>query len=624
MKSELKPLRLCPAYKDYLWGGRTLIEKFNKTPDTDTLAESWEASCHKDGQTRLESGETLDEYIKKAPTVLGTGCLADTLPVIVKLIDASLDLSLQVHPDDETARALEGGVGKTEMWYVVDSTPNARIYCGLKDGVTREGLHSAIEKGRADGEILSHKSKRGDVFFVDAGTVHAIGAGNLILEVQQCSNITYRLYDWGRVDKNGKSRELHIEKGLLSTKFEGRKRRCTPKVSDGSRLLAACPFFAVYERKIDSAYQGLVDGTSYEINTLVSGEIIINGITLKAGESIFMPAGLGEYTVEGSGTMITTKNSPRFFVGIDLGGTNIVAAVVDENGKIYGRGKTKTHAPRPYNEIFDDMAEVAKKAVEATGITMAEVEAVGIGAPGSINKEDGTIEYSNNLQFFDAPIVEYMERALGKKVYVENDANAAAWGEFLAGAGEGNSMVMITLGTGVGGGIIDNGRLLTGAYGAGAELGHMVIVTDGEECTCGRRGCFEAYASATALVRQTKRAMEENPDSDMWRVVGGDINAVNGQTAFLAKDETAKKVVDRYLGYLAEGVIDVINLLQPHVICIGGGISHEGESILEPLRRAAAERAYSRFSKRTTKITLASLKGDAGLVGAALLWKNEN
>lgn len=322
--------------------------------------------------------------------------------------------------------------------------------------------------------------------------------------------------------------------------------------------------------------------------------------------------------------MSFTNNSPRYFAGIDLGGTNIAVAVVDENGKVYGRAKKKTNAPRPYNEIFDDMASCAVEAAKASGISLDEIEAVGIGCPGSIDKKTGVIEFANNLEFYDVPIVSYMEKALGKKVYVENDANAAAWGEFLAGSGkEYNSMVMITLGTGVGSGIIYDGRLLCGAFGKGAEVGHMSLISGGEKCTCGRRGCFEAYASATALIRQTKEAMRLNPDSAMWKICGGKLSNADGRTAFLAKsDKAAKEVVKKYLGYLSDGVVDVINIIQPELLCIGGGISHEGEKLLAPIERRIKKESYARYSKEQTKITIASLGNDAGIIGAALLWKN--
>lgn len=318
------------------------------------------------------------------------------------------------------------------------------------------------------------------------------------------------------------------------------------------------------------------------------------------------------------------KSELKYFVGIDLGGTNIVAAVVDENGLIYGRSTRKTNTPRSYEEIFSDMAECAFDAAKETGIGFDKILSVGIGCPGAIDKETGSIEFSNNLDFYDVPIVAYMENLLGKKVYVENDANAAAWGEFLAGSGKGtNSMIMITLGTGVGGGIIENGHLLTGAYGKGAEIGCMVICLDGEKCTCGRRGCFEAYASATALIRQTKKAMKENPDSKMWEVAKGKLSNVNGKTAFSANDRAAKLVIKKYLRYLSEGVVNIVNIFQPEVICLGGGVSNAGEKILKPIRKKIKDYSFARFGKKQTEVHIAKLGNDAGIIGAALLWKNE-
>jgi len=337
---------------------------------------------------------------------------------------------------------------------------------------------------------------------------------------------------------------------------------------------------------------------------------------------VFIPANMGEYTISGKATILLTTNQPKYFVGIDLGGTNIAAAVVDEYGTIYGRSTRKTNAPRPYEEIFSDMAQCAFDAAKESGITFDDIQSVGIGCPGAIEKETGNVEFSNNLDFYDVPIVTHMEKLLGKKVYVENDANAAAWGEFLAGSGKGtDSMIMITLGTGVGSGIIDNGHLLTGAYGKGAEIGHMVISLNGEKCTCGRKGCFEAYASATALINQTKKAMKENPQSEMWKV-SPRLSLVSGKTAFTAKDKAAKEVVKSYLGYLSEGVINVVNIFQPEVICLGGGVSNAGEKILKPIRKAIKDYSFARFGKKQTEVQIAKLGNDAGIIGAALLWKN--
>lgn len=314
-----------------------------------------------------------------------------------------------------------------------------------------------------------------------------------------------------------------------------------------------------------------------------------------------------------------------YYAGIDLGGTNIAAGILDENYKIIGRGKIKTALPRPADAIADDMAKALEQALNDAGITLDDIDSVGIGAPGAIESSTGRITYSNNLDFWDVPMAEMMSQRLnGKKIYLENDANAAALGELMAGCGKGKrSIVAITLGTGVGGGVINDGRILSGTNGAGGELGHTVVIMDGEPCTCGRRGCFEAYASATALIRQTKAAMEKNRDSKMWEIAGS-IDSVNGLTAFdgmRAGDLTANKVVNDYVRYIACGLTNFVNVFQPEVLCIGGGVCNEGDTLLRPLMWIVEKERYSRMSKVQTEIKIAELGNDAGIIGAALLFK---
>ncbi len=628
----MKPLKLEAAYKDYLWGGTKLRTVYGKKTDITPVAESWELSCHKDGYSIIangdDKGKTLNEYIKNNPAVLGTYATSGELPILIKLIDAQDNLSVQVHPDNEQAKAWEGQNGKTEMWYVVDAEKDAKITYGVREDTTKDVLKKAIINKTVENLLDCVPSKKGDVFFVDAGTIHAIGKGNLIAEIQQNSNVTYRLYDYGRIGKDGKERELHIEKGIEASKLNRIKPRQIPECSDGTRLLGSCEYFAVKEIKLKGEKTFFADEKSYHALIVTEGSIELAGSDfseiINAGETVFIPATLGEYKMKGNATVLSTTSQPKYYIGIDLGGTNIAAAVVDENGVIYGRAKRKTIASRPHNEILDDMAACAKDAAEATGISFDDIEAVGVGCPGSIDKAKGIVEYSNNLNFNDVHIVEYLEKALNKKIYIDNDANAAAWGEYFAGGGKDkNSMVLLTLGTGVGGGVIENGKMLYGAYGKGAELGHTMLIYNGEKCTCGRKGCFEAYASATALIRQTKAAMKQDRKSEMWKLCDNKLSNVSGRTAFMAKDATAKKVVKDYLDYLSAGVIDMINIFQPEILCIGGGISHEGEKILKPIRKAVKNLSYARFGEKQSEVALAELGNDAGIIGAALLWKTK-
>ena len=312
-------------------------------------------------------------------------------------------------------------------------------------------------------------------------------------------------------------------------------------------------------------------------------------------------------------------------VGIDLGGTNIVAGVVDEKYEIIARASCKTNVPRPEAEICDSMAAIVKEAIKKAKLKMDDIDYIGIGVPGAVNPETRIIETSPNLFFKNWEIAKMMEERLHKYTKVENDANAAALGEFLAGSAKGTkNAIAITLGTGVGGGIVIDGKIYSGSNYAGAELGHMVIVKDGRECGCGRKGCWEAYASATALINMTKEAIrnEKAEYSYMLHLADDDIDNVNGKTAFDAQqagDPTGAEVVEKYIGYLATGLINIINIFQPDVLCIGGGIAGQGDNLLTPLRAIIEKERFTKYNEKQTKVCIATLGNDAGIIGAACL-----
>ncbi len=313
-----------------------------------------------------------------------------------------------------------------------------------------------------------------------------------------------------------------------------------------------------------------------------------------------------------------------YYIGIDLGGTNIVSSVVNDEYEIIAKSKTETDIPRSAEEIFDDIARVSREAVKNAGLELKDIESVGLGTPGTVNG-DGIIEFANNLGFNNVPARQMLVDRLGlERIYIENDANCAALGEAYAGVGNGaKDFVAVTLGTGVGSGIIVDGKIVNGVNFAGGECGHMVIMVDGAQCTCGRKGCWEAYASATALINQTKQSMEKNPDSVMHQLAAEE-GKVSGRTAFDAMrkgDIAGIKVVDRYIKYVACGLINLVNILQPEIICVGGGICNEGETLMKPLRRFVQAERYSIHSKIQTKIVKAQLGNDAGIIGAAILGK---
>ena len=312
----------------------------------------------------------------------------------------------------------------------------------------------------------------------------------------------------------------------------------------------------------------------------------------------------------------------KYYIGIDLGGTNIKAGVVSEDFEIVAKATCKTNLPRPAEEICADMAKVALEAVEQAGLTLDDIEAVGIGTPGTANSAEGVIEYSNNLGFRDFHVTELMKTFIDKPCYVENDANAAAYGEFVAGAAKGAAnAVCITLGTGVGIGIIIDGKIYSGSNFAGGEIGHTVIDPNGPVCTCGRKGCFEVFSSATGLIRMTKEAMDEDPTSVMHKMAeeAGKVSARTAFNAMRAGDKAGKDTVDKYIFYLACGIANVINTFQPDILCIGGGVCNEGDPLLLPLKEQVAKEIYTKTSAKNTEIVIAKLGNDAGIIGAAFL-----
>ncbi len=315
------------------------------------------------------------------------------------------------------------------------------------------------------------------------------------------------------------------------------------------------------------------------------------------------------------------------YLGIDLGGTNIAAGIIDEKMQIIGRGKEKTSLPCSQEELCVQLAAAAQSAVENAGVSWQDVPFVGVGCPGSINPQTGTVAFSPNLFCQDFPLQVMLEAKLKKPVFVENDANAAALGEWYAGALQGAEHALaITLGTGVGCGILIHGKLYRGSNFAAGEMGHMVIQAGGRPCHCGRKGCWERYASATGLKQTTREFLLQTTPATapiLWDTIEGDPKNIGGRTAFEAMragDPVGKAIVEQYLDHLGCGLVNAINIFEPDILCIGGGVSHEGEALLLPLQDYIRREQYPAAGKET-KVCLAKLGNDAGLIGAALLGK---
>ena len=306
-------------------------------------------------------------------------------------------------------------------------------------------------------------------------------------------------------------------------------------------------------------------------------------------------------------------------IGIDLGGTNIAVGVVDSGYHLISEASVPAGAGRPAEQVVADMCRAVELALDKAGLTARDCASIGVGAPGTCDPQRGVVVCAYNLGWFDVPVCRMLTEHFGLPARLSNDANCAALAETVAGAAVGcRNMVLITLGTGVGGGIIVDGQIVSGLGGAGGEVGHSLLVLDGQPCTCGRSGCWEAYASATALIRQGKRAAAAQPES----LLAGYGEGLTGKDVFdaaAAGDAAAQAVVDRYCVYVAAGITDLVNILGPEKVLIGGGISRQGERLLAPIRAYVAANCFGGHDRTPPVIECARLGNEAGIIGAAAL-----
>ena len=611
-------VKLVPECMDNLWGGVKLKEKYGKKTDKEIVAESWELSFHKNGPTRLENGKTLQETVTARD--LGKNCEGfPFFPMLVKLIDAKQDLSVQVHPSDSYALKHENSFGKTEMWYIVEADEGAGIYLGFKQDTTQEEYEEAIANNTLTDLLNFFEVKKGDCYFIPSGTIHAIATGCLICEIQQNSNLTYRVYDYGRRDKDGNLRELHVEKALKVTNLAKYEYSPLQIQTAQGELLGLSRYFTTTMVTVNGESAVTADSATFKALTCVDGSGTVGGMTVSAGDSLFVPAGYGEVKLTGEMCLIMAEVR-KYYVGIDLGGTFIKGGIVDDLGSIIYQDKVPTESEFGAGRVALNIANLVKMLLEKTGLSTEDVEGIGMGVPGMIDSKAGNVVYSNNLQWKDFRIGETVSELTGLRVKIANDANVAALGEVKFGAAKGyDDVIMFTLGTGVGGGIVVDGKLVEGNKSAGAELGHMVIVKDGEQCTCGRKGCMEAYASATALIRDTKRAMTEHKDSKMWEI--GSLDEVSGKTAFdyMNSDPYAKAVVDGYIAGLACGITNIANIFRPQAVLLGGGVCAQGDVLVKPLQKLVNAEIFAGELGPQVPILIAKLGNSAGLLGGAAL-----
>lgn len=612
-------LKLKPSCKDYLWGGSRLIKEYGKEYEGEVLAETWELSCHPDGPSVIcngaYAGKTLPEYISgEGRQVLGTHCRRfRDFPILIKFIDARDNLSIQVHPDNRYALKNEGQYGKTEMWYVMDAGKDAFLYYGFQREITKEEFAQRIREDTLLEVLNAVPVQKGDVLFIESGTIHAIGKDILIAEIQQNSNVTYRVYDYGRVGKDGKKRDLHIEKALAVTNRIPivRKNSSYPHAAD-------CDYFTVDKLNLDGRVMqklsGKVSEESFASILILDGEGTISDereeLAYHKGDSFFLSAGSGTYTIEGScDALVTTirEKAAQVRIGIDIGGADTRIGLVDVHQKLIAWKTVRTNAMRPAKEVIQEIGRTALSLLEEQGIAMEQCVGAGIGVPGTVDRKNGVVRYSNNIKWEDVDIAKEMGACLPIPIYIANDADCAALGEAAAGAGRGcEDVILFTLGTGVGGGVILDGSIYEGSGISGSELGHMVIVENGEPCTCGRRGCLEAYASVPALIREALAATgKELTPEEIF--------------AAAKEDPAVKEVVDTYIRRLGTGIVNAVNIFRPRLVLLGGRISEQGDVLIKPLEEQLRQGCFGGEKSGIPEIRTAVLGSHAGMIGAASL-----
>ena len=613
-------LKLKPACKDYLWGGHRLSDEYNVEYDGDILAEAWELSCHPDGPSMIlngpYAGKSLREYLDTVGMeALGTHCRRfREFPILTKFIDARDNLSIQVHPSNGFALQNEGQYGKTEMWYVLDAEEGAFLYYGFKQEISQSEFARRIEENTLLEVLNAVPVRKGDVLFIESGTLHAIGKGILIAEIQQNSNVTYRVYDYGRVGKDGKKRDLHIEKALAVTSR-------VPILKSGSEYphVADCDYFTVDKLNLDGnltcRMQGTVNETSFLSILILDGEGMISckgeSVSYRKGDSFFLAAGSGNWQIEGKCdallTTIREKASP-IRIGITIGSSETQIGLVNDRQQIFAERSFPTDKEKDACGFIGKVAQKALDLLKEQNVPLDQCIGVGVGVPGTIDRRRGKVLYSNNLRWEDVDLAEELGRVIPCPVRIANDADCAALGEAVAGAGKDYlDVVMFTLGGGVGGGIILNGQVFEGGIMGGSEVGHQVVRVNGRRCTCGRRGCLEAYVSVPAFIRAAEEATGRIlTPTEIFR------GAAMGNSGL-------QETVEQYEEILGTGIVNIVNMFRPQLILLGGAMSGHVQDMIGPIRAMMKRDCFGGEHGTIPEIAAAELGSSAGMIGAANL-----
>lgn len=587
---------LQPHYQYRLWGGSRL-RQYGFQFDESSIGEAWTASALEQGGSIVSEGpykgKTLRDLYREAPHLFDSR--DSEFPLLIKWIDANDDLSIQVHPNNRLAESLEGEpYGKNECWYILDAPPSAEIVYG-HTYETSDDLKEALATGKVMEGLIRKPVQKGDFLYVPAGTIHALTKGISVLEIQQSSDTTYRLYDYERLDQSGKQRELHVEKGTLAS-FSPHLDYTEPvaRIDHFRVQLTKNPYFYVERWSVQN--EETIVTTAFQLLSVVEGSLEVDGKNFDVGSTLLLPAHTA-FTMSGHAVcLVTGVSSPikeKARIGIDLGGTNTRVAVVSPIGRLEKQFKFKT-LPKFELELTLKNIEKAISYFQEE----YEIESVGIVAPGPLDLRSGSFLTPPNLpNWHHQALIAPLKELIGLPVFLENDANAAALAEAKFGAGRNaDSVFYVTVSTGIGGGFVYKKQIISGAHGSAGEIGNMIIRAEGPDHHTLNVGALETHASGTALKQRAEaKGLHDN--------------------ASLLNDEVERRV---FVDDLATGLANIIHTVDPDVIILGGGVTASAPLYWKQLQHAVADRVYPHL-RGATPLVLHELKGDAGVIGAAFL-----
>lgn len=605
-----------PALKEYLWAGEKLKENYNKTSALEKISESWELSINESGLSSLiiEDKEVLlKDYIKES--TIGKNFQTSDIKMLIKLIDSNDDLSVQVHPSDRYALEHYGKLGKTEMWYIIEAEPGAYIYLGFKNDYSREEVENALKEGYITDLLNKIEVHPGEFYSIPSGTIHAIGKGVTLYEIQENSDLTFRLYDYNRIDKDGNKRQLHIEESLEVLKYE--KYNLKQEKSQ-NKVLTANEYFELMKINVSKTYSVKNTINSFANLTIIKGDPVINGIKCKKGESLYAEPDT-DIRIEGESTILLAR-FPDLALGLDVGGTSVKGLIIDDCGQKVAETKVPTESEKGYQTILDNMKLAYTNLIKKIGVEDGFFLRIGVGFPGTVDSNLGVVVFSNNLNLHKVNVSKDLGNMINALVVIDNDANCAALGEyFYTDKKRYHDMSLLTLGTGLGSGFIINSKLFKGGMGSVTEFGHMKVKSDSVKCTCGQYGCFEAIISL-ARIKMEVNKLRDDPSTGLKELISDEESPLK-VFSLDEKNEAAASFTRKFQNNLLLGLINLANILQPEIIVLGGGISYPIAKYIPSLEYRMNKFKFGGVAAPKIKIVQATLGNDAGAYGAAALTK---